>query len=40
MPTFFNSADEFRAWLVNHSGTESALLVGFYKRGSGRANRA
>ena len=35
-PTYFNSPAPFRAWLQkNHSSTDS-LLVGFYKKGSGK----
>jgi uncharacterized protein YdeI (YjbR/CyaY-like superfamily) len=35
-PTFFATPDEFRAWLEEHHETESELLVGFHKKGSGR----
>jgi uncharacterized protein YdeI (YjbR/CyaY-like superfamily) len=35
-PTFFATPDEFRAWLAEHHATEPELLVGFYKKGSGR----
>ena len=35
-PTFFATPEEFRAWLQAHHETESELLVGFYKKGSGR----
>jgi uncharacterized protein YdeI (YjbR/CyaY-like superfamily) len=35
-PTFFATADEFRAWLTEHHAHESELLVGFYKKDSGR----
>jgi uncharacterized protein YdeI (YjbR/CyaY-like superfamily) len=35
-PTFFATPDDFRAWLQEHHETESELLVGFYKKGSGR----
>ncbi len=35
-PTFFATPDEFRAWLQEHHATESELLVGFHKKGSGR----
>jgi uncharacterized protein YdeI (YjbR/CyaY-like superfamily) len=35
-PTFFATPDEFRAWLDKHHATESEVLVGFYKKGSGR----
>jgi uncharacterized protein YdeI (YjbR/CyaY-like superfamily) len=36
MPTFFATAAEFGAWLAKHGASESELVVGFYKRGSGR----
>lgn len=36
-PTFFASAAEFRAWLEAHHSRERELLVGLYKRASGRA---
>ncbi len=36
MPTFFQTADDFRTWLTMHGADESALLVGFHKIGSGR----
>jgi uncharacterized protein YdeI (YjbR/CyaY-like superfamily) len=35
-PTFFATPDAFRAWLQEHHETESELLVGFHKKGSGR----
>lgn len=35
-PTFFESAAEFRLWLEKNHATAAELLVGFYKRGSGR----
>jgi uncharacterized protein YdeI (YjbR/CyaY-like superfamily) len=35
-PTFFATPDEFRAWLEEHHATETELLVGFHKKGSGR----
>ena len=35
-PTFFATPDDFRAWLEAHHDTESELLVGFHKKGSGR----
>jgi uncharacterized protein YdeI (YjbR/CyaY-like superfamily) len=35
-PIFFATPDEFRAWLDQHHTTETELLVGFHKRGSGR----
>ena len=34
--TFFATGAEFRAWLEQHHGAESELLVGFWKRGTGR----
>jgi uncharacterized protein YdeI (YjbR/CyaY-like superfamily) len=37
-PTFFATPDEFRAWLEEHHATETELLVGFHKKGSGRAS--
>lgn len=36
MPTFFETAAKFRAWLERHGETETELVVGLYKRGSGR----
>ena len=35
-PTFFATPQAFRAWLQNHAATETELLVGLYKVGSGR----
>jgi uncharacterized protein YdeI (YjbR/CyaY-like superfamily) len=35
-PTFFATPAEFRAWLEEHHESESELLVGFHKKGSGR----
>ncbi len=35
MPTFFETAVRFRAWLAKHAASESELIVGFYKRGTG-----
>jgi uncharacterized protein YdeI (YjbR/CyaY-like superfamily) len=35
-PTFFKSAAEFRGWLDKHHAIDRELLVGFYKRESGR----
>ena len=35
-PRFFASGDEFRAWLEEHHGTTSELVVGFHKKGTGR----
>ncbi len=35
-PTFFATPAEFRAWFEQHHQTARELLVGFYKKGSGR----
>ena len=35
-PTFFATAADFRRWLERHHDSESELLVGFYKVGSGK----
>ncbi len=35
-PKFFESAETFHSWLAGNSDTESELIVGFYKVGSGR----
>jgi uncharacterized protein YdeI (YjbR/CyaY-like superfamily) len=35
-PTFFATPEDFRAWLQAHHDKESELLVGFYKKGSGK----
>jgi len=35
-PTFFRTPSEFRKWLVKHRATADELLVGYYKKGSGR----
>jgi uncharacterized protein YdeI (YjbR/CyaY-like superfamily) len=35
-PRFFATPADFRAWLAEHHETETELLVGFYKKGSGR----
>jgi uncharacterized protein YdeI (YjbR/CyaY-like superfamily) len=35
-PTFFASPSEFRAWLEKHHATAQELLVGFYKKSSGK----
>ncbi|HEV3050006.1 MAG TPA: YdeI/OmpD-associated family protein [Longimicrobium sp.] len=35
-PTFFATPPDFRQWLQEHHQTERELLVGFYKKGSGR----
>jgi uncharacterized protein YdeI (YjbR/CyaY-like superfamily) len=36
MPTFFKSQSDFRKWLEKHHSTEKELLVGYYKKSSGR----
>ena len=35
-PVFFAAPAEFRNWLEDHHQTETELIVGFYKVGSGR----
>jgi uncharacterized protein YdeI (YjbR/CyaY-like superfamily) len=35
-PTFFETAETFRAWLQQHHESADELLVGFWKKGSGR----
>ncbi len=35
-PKFFTVPARFRAWLEAHHATETELLVGFYKRGTGK----
>ncbi|HEX8246529.1 MAG TPA: YdeI/OmpD-associated family protein [Longimicrobium sp.] len=35
-PIFFATPEEFRAWLEKHHEHESELLVGFWKKGSGK----
>jgi uncharacterized protein YdeI (YjbR/CyaY-like superfamily) len=35
-PTFFATPAEFRAWFEAHHDNASELLVGFYKKGTGR----
>jgi uncharacterized protein YdeI (YjbR/CyaY-like superfamily) len=37
-PIFFKHAGEFRAWLEKNHDSQEELLVGFYKKGSGRQN--
>jgi uncharacterized protein YdeI (YjbR/CyaY-like superfamily) len=37
-PAFFESPAAFRDWLARNHDSASELLVGFYKRGSGRAS--
>jgi uncharacterized protein YdeI (YjbR/CyaY-like superfamily) len=36
MPIFFEEAAQFGAWLAKHGQRNSELIVGFYKRDSGR----
>jgi uncharacterized protein YdeI (YjbR/CyaY-like superfamily) len=36
MATFFEKPEQFRAWLEEHHESEQELLVGFYRKGSGR----
>jgi uncharacterized protein YdeI (YjbR/CyaY-like superfamily) len=35
-PTYFATPAAWRAWLENHHDSSTEVLVGFYKRGSGR----
>lgn len=35
-PVFFKSAEDFRQWLNAHHATDRELLVGFYKKASGK----
>lgn len=35
-PIFFESADQFRAWLAAHHDTETDVLVGFHKKATGK----
>ena len=37
-PRFFKSAAEFRAWLAKNHASQTELLVGYYKKDSGRAS--
>jgi uncharacterized protein YdeI (YjbR/CyaY-like superfamily) len=37
-PRFFASAEKFRKWLEKNHDKASELLVGFYKKGSGKAS--
>ena len=37
-PRFFKSQSEFRRWLEKNHAQETELLVGFYKKGSGKAS--
>jgi uncharacterized protein YdeI (YjbR/CyaY-like superfamily) len=36
MATFFETADEFAAWLERHGASKTEFVVGYYKRGSKR----
>ena len=36
MPTFFKTPSDFRSWLQKHASSEHELVVGFYKKDSGR----
>jgi uncharacterized protein YdeI (YjbR/CyaY-like superfamily) len=38
MPTFFETAEDFRHWLKGHAAQQTALVVGFCKVCSGRAS--
>ena len=38
MATFFETADEFLAWLEKHGAAKSELTVGYYKRGTKRGS--
>src|SRR5262245_6448788 len=35
-PTFFRTPADFRKWLLKHHATKDVLLVGFYKKHSGK----
>jgi uncharacterized protein YdeI (YjbR/CyaY-like superfamily) len=35
-PRYFRTPADFRAWLETHHADENELLVGFYKKSSGR----
>jgi len=37
-PRFFRTQSEFRKWLERNHAKETELLVGFYKKGSGKAS--
>ncbi|MDQ6805012.1 MAG: YdeI/OmpD-associated family protein [Actinomycetota bacterium] len=37
-PTFFQASADFRAWLEDHHASADELVVGFFKKGSGRAS--
>ena len=36
MATFFATAEEFAAWLLSHGDSAAELIVGYYKRATGR----
>ncbi len=36
MPQFFPTPKHFRVWLEKHHATERELIVGFYRKGSGK----
>jgi uncharacterized protein YdeI (YjbR/CyaY-like superfamily) len=36
-PIFFESADQFRAWLAAHHAAETEVLVGFHKKMTGKS---
>jgi uncharacterized protein YdeI (YjbR/CyaY-like superfamily) len=36
LPTFFETAESFAAWLEKHGAAESELIVGYFKRGAQR----
>ena len=36
-PTFFKTPAEFRAWLKKHHATADEIIVGYYKKSSGKA---
>ena len=36
VPRFFRTPSEFRAWLERHHDNSAELLVGYYKKGSGK----
>jgi hypothetical protein len=38
-PTFFATPTDFRRWLELNHETEQVLLVGFYKRDSGKRRK-
>ena len=35
-PVFFATPEEFRAWLSDHHDSETELIVGLYRKGTGR----